>query len=380
MSLSNQSHLFDIESQKIYLNSAAYTPLLNAVVDAGQESVKLKARPYHIVPKIHFFDQVDEVRSLICQLINAEDKDTIAMIPAASYGMAIVAANLHRWPNIGQKKKIYIIDQEFPNDVYAFERVCESLHLDIITLPQADHYNQVVIDNLDEEVAMIVIPHVHWITGYKFDLPTIAAQCRKMGIMLVIDGTQSIGALPFDVQDIKPDALICATYKWLLGPYGQAFAYLSKFFHDGIPLEESWINRVESDNFAALLSYQKEYRPMAQRYNVGEYSQFIQIPMLKVALQQILEWKVANIQQYCHHISEDVLVGLMSSGIALASEIDRVNHLFSLKFQDENTASQLYTRLSKESIFVSLRANCIRVSPHVFNSREDIEKLGEVVK
>jgi selenocysteine lyase/cysteine desulfurase len=379
MQILNQSSAFNLEKEKTYLNCAAYSPLLNSVVEEGYKSVQLKSRPYQIVPSVHFFDQVNEVRTLLSLLINENDANSIAMIPSASYGMAIVAANLHRWPKIEEKKKIFIIDEEFPNDVYAFQRVALDLQIDVVTLKYTERYNEYILEQLNEDIAMIVLPHVHWITGYKFDLQAIGQKCRANGIMMVIDGTQSIGAVPFNVQEIQPDALICATYKWLLGPYGQGFVYLSPFFDEGIPVEESWINRVESDNFAGLLAYKTEYRPKAQRYNVGEYSQFIQIPMLKVALQQILQWGVENIQQYCYSITEEVIQKLMESGISLASEKERVNHLFSLKFIEEDVAKKVYHTLQQEEVYVSLRGKCIRVSPYVYNTKSDLEKLASVV-
>jgi selenocysteine lyase/cysteine desulfurase len=379
MQILNQSSAFNLEKEKTYLNCAAYSPLLNSVVEEGYKSVQLKSRPYQIVPSVHFFDQVNEVRTLLSLLINENDANSIAMIPSASYGMAIVAANLHRWPKIEEKKKIFIIDEEFPNDVYAFQRVALDLQIDVVTLKYTERYNEYILEQLNEDIAMIVLPHVHWITGYKFDLQAIGQKCRANGIMMVIDGTQSIGAVPFNVQEIQPDALICATYKWLLGPYGQGFVYLSPFFDEGIPVEESWINRVESDNFAGLLAYKTEYRPKAQRYNVGEYSQFIQIPMLKVALQQILQWGVEHIQQYCYSITEEVIQKLMESGISLASEKERVNHLFSLKFIEEDVAKKVYHALQQEEVYVSLRGKCIRVSPYVYNTKSDLKKLASVV-
>jgi selenocysteine lyase/cysteine desulfurase len=379
MQILNQSSAFNLEKEKTYLNCAAYSPLLNSVVEEGYKSVQLKSRPYQIVPSVHFFDQVNEVRTLLSLLINENDANSIAMIPSASYGMAIVAANLHRWPKIEEKKKIFIIDEEFPNDVYAFQRVALDLQIDVVTLKYTERYNEYILEQLNEDIAMIVLPHVHWITGYKFDLQAIGQKCRANGIMMVIDGTQSIGAVPFNVQEIQPDALICATYKWLLGPYGQGFVYLSPFFDEGIPVEESWINRVESDNFAGLLAYKTEYRPKAQRYNVGEYSQFIQIPMLKVALQQILQWGVEHIQQYCYSITEEVIQKLMESGISLASEKERVNHLFSLKFTKDDVAKKVYHALQQEEVYVSLRGKCIRVSPYVYNTKSDLKKLASVV-
>jgi hypothetical protein len=111
----------------------------------------------------------------------------------------------------------------------------------------------------------------------------------------VVDGTQSVGALPIDVQKYRIDALVCGGYKWLMGPYSLGVAYLSEYFDDGIPLEESWMNRRGSDDFQRLVAYEPQYRPGAARYDVGEHSNFILLPMLTAALRQILAWEPAQI-------------------------------------------------------------------------------------
>ena len=115
---------------------------------------------------------------------------------------------------------------------------------------------------------------MHWTDGTRFDLAAIGARAREVGAALVVDGTQSVGALPFDVQQLRPDALVCATYKWLMGPYSLGFAYLGPRFDDGEPLEETWIGRRGSENFKELVDYQDDYQPGALRYDVGERSNF----------------------------------------------------------------------------------------------------------
>ena len=105
--------------------------------------------------------------------------------------------------------------------------------------------------------------HIHWADGTLFDLKAIRQRTRDVGALLIIDGTQSIGALPFDIQEIQPDALICAGYKWLMGPYSLGLAYLGEFFDEGIPIEENWKNRHNSHHFARLVNYEDKYQPHA---------------------------------------------------------------------------------------------------------------------
>jgi selenocysteine lyase/cysteine desulfurase len=143
-----------------------------------------------------------------------------------------------------------------------------------------------------------------WCIGVVFDLEVIGEKCREHGALLIVDGTQAVGALPFDVQVIRPDAVIVASYKWLFGPYSTGFGYFGPFFDEGVPIEESWMNRVGSDNFKDLCNLQSQYRPKAQRYNMGEFSQFIQGAMALAAMEQLLQWGVPAIRDYAAEISE----------------------------------------------------------------------------
>ena len=103
--------------------------------------------------------------------------------------------------------------------------------------------------------------------GTKFDLKKIGEKCKNNNTFFIVDGTQSVGALSIDVKEIKPDALICAGYKWLFGPYSMALGYYSSKFNDGIPIEESWMNRTNAQDFSNLTEYDSKYKPMAGRSN-----------------------------------------------------------------------------------------------------------------
>ena len=96
-------------------------------------------------------------------------------------------------------------------------------------------WNQAILDSIDEKTALIALPELHWADGTRFDLKNISKKGHSYGARLIIDGTQSIGASPFDVMDIRPDALICAGYKWLTGPYSLGLAYFGPIFDNGTP-------------------------------------------------------------------------------------------------------------------------------------------------
>ena len=119
-------------------------------------------------------------------------------------------------------------------------------------------WNERLLDAIDSRTAIVALGHVHWTDGTKFELVAAGARAREVGAALVVDGTQSVGAMPFDVAAIQPDVLVCATYKWLMGPYSLGFAYLAPRFDEGEPLEETWIGRAGSDNFKDLVRYRDD--------------------------------------------------------------------------------------------------------------------------
>ena len=382
MSLSCQKHLFSLDPGVHYLNGAAYAPSLRASAEKGVEGIRLKAEtPFAITPR-HHFDTADRIRILFSELTGAGDPERIALIPAVSYGMAVVAQNLHRLPGLPAKKHIVLIGEEFPNNVYTFERAASTLGLTIKTVGKSQAvegrgaaWNEDLLQAIDGETALVVAPNVHWIYGTIFDLEAIGRRCRECGALLAVDATQSVGVMPFDVQAVQPDALLCAGYKWLLGPYGSSVAYFGAFFDGGVPVEENWMNRVESDQFARLTRYERTYRPKAQRYNAGEYSQFIQLPMLEVALRQLLDWGAGNIQTYCRHLMETAIPQWQAMGCLLEDASHRAAHLFGLGLPEGFDTAGLTAGLAERRIYVSLRGGAVRVSPNVYNDETDVQAL-----
>ena len=195
--------------------------------------------------------------------------------------------------------------------------------------------------------------NIHWANGTLFNLKAIREKTKRHNALLIIDGSQSVGALPFSVKELQPDALICAGYKWLFGPYGCGYAYYSSFFDNGSPIEENWANRLNSENFAGLTSYQSKYKPLANRYSVGESGSFIYVKMQIEALKQVIEWTPEAIQDYCRNISADAILNLQSFGCIIEEPKNRTHHLFGVKLPDNSNIELLKSEFIKRNVFVS---------------------------
>ncbi len=359
------------------------SPLMKSVEEAGYEGVRKKTRPYNITNK-EFFDDVEILRGVFAELVNAPIAQQIAIIPSVSYGMAAVARNF----TTERGQNIVMAEAQFPSNVYPwlqFERE-KGVEMRFVSYPEATNgmsrgvlWNQHILEAIDENTCLVALSHTHWANGTRFDLKKIGERAREVGALFVIDGTQSVGALPFDVQEIKPDALICGGYKWLMGPYQLSYAYFNEKFATGSPVEESWISRQDSEDFSGLVNYKDAYQPHSMRYDVGERSNFITVPMGIAALKQLLAWGSEHIQDYCHSLTADIVPLWREKGFWVEEDALRGKHLFGVQLPPQLSEEKLQQALKARKISVSVRGGFVRISPNVYNDAADISALTEVL-
>ncbi|MBX2969049.1 MAG: aminotransferase class V-fold PLP-dependent enzyme [Cyclobacteriaceae bacterium] len=375
--LTSKRAKFTLPPQLTYLNCAYMSPLLKSVEKVGVSAVRKKRNPVNITQQ-DFFTETELLRIEYAKLINAPDPKRIVIIPSVSYGMANVVRNL----DIKKGQHVIVATEQFPSNVYPWQRLCEEAGAQVITIAPPDdytnrgkHWNEKILESINVNTKAVAIGHVHWADGTRFDLEAIRKRTNEVGALLIIDGTQSVGAMPFDLQRIQPDALICAGYKWLLGPYSIGLAYYGPNFDNGKPVEENWINRLNSEDFAGLVNYQNQYQPGALRYEVGEHSNFILVPMLLKAIQQLNNWGAERIQEYCRHTGQPVLQKLAEKGFIIEDELWRSSHLFGIRLPGNVNLDDVKKSLLKNKVYVSFRGNAIRVAPNVYNTQQDFDKL-----
>ena len=376
--LESKKAQFQLPENITYLNCAYMGPLTREVEQAGIRGLTMKRVPTRFTHQ-EFFEDADEVRKLYLPIINASDPQRVVIIPSVSYGMAIVARNTP----IKAGQEVLTLHEQFPSNMYAWKELAneKGATVRVVDAPKGTanrgaRWNESILEAITEKTALVALGHIHWADGTLINLEAIREKTRKVGAKLVIDGTQSVGALPFDVQKIQPDALVCAAYKWLMGPYAIGLAYLGEAYDNGKPLEENWINRLHSEDFTNLVNYQDEYQPKALRYEMGERSNFIGLPMLIQALKHINEWQVDRIQDYCYRISQSAVQQLQNEGFWIEEDNFRAKHLFGIRLPDAKDMNQVKKALERENIKVSVRGNAIRVSPHLYNDEADMLKLA----
>lgn len=360
---------FDIPAGVTYLNCANMAPRLKSVSVAGHGAVDTLAAPWSVAAGDWFAGSA-ALKRLFAGLIGASEHSA-ALVPSVSYAIAIAARNipLHDGDNI------VLVDREYPSNYYSWARAARrsGAEIHIATAQPGTSITQAVLALIDRDTAVVAVPNCRWTDGAFADVARIGEAARKHGAALVIDASQSLGAYPLDVAECRPDFVASVGYKWLLGPYGLGYLYVDERWHaDGVPLEESWLHRAGSENFAALADYTEAYQPGAGRYNQGESPQFYLQPMAIAALTQVSQWRPARIQQWLREWTDALCERAGRIGFSFPAE--RVGHMVGLR-SVHGLPAGLVEKLRDDGVHVAVRGDSIRVSPHLHNTEADLGRL-----
>lgn len=357
-----------------YLNCAYMSPLSRATVTAGELGLRGKQHPWTITPP-DFFSGTAELRTLAARLIGVQSDD-VALVPSVSYGIAVAAANLP----LARGQQVLVLAEAFPSMVYAWREAAHAAGAEVVTVPRPadDDWTSAVLEHLTDRTAVAALPQCHWTDGGLLDLAAIGGRLRAHGGALVVDATQSLGAMPLDVGTIRPDFLIAAGYKWLLGPYSLGYLYAAPHRQRGRPLEHNWIGRDGSEDFAGLTRYRDTFQAGAKRYDVGEPSNFILVPMAIAALTELHEWGVPAIHEAIAALTELIAAGAEPLGLTAVPRDRRAGHYLGLR-SPVPLPPGVVERLAAERVYVSVRGSALRITPHLYNNADDVARLLTVL-
>jgi len=371
----NQRHLFELPPDYAYLNCAYTAPLLKAAAAAGMRAIEAKRTPW-MIKSDDFFSTVENLRRLFAQLVGCSPND-VAVVPAASYGIALSARNLP----LEAGQSIVVSQDQFPSNVYSWMNLAAANNAKVVTVPRpADNdWTSAILESIGSDTAIVASANNHWTDGTTVDLVRVGEMCRSVGAALVVDGAQSLGAAPFSVSEIKPDFLASISHKWLLGPYSMGFCYVDPKWQNGTALEENWLNRAGSEDFSRLVDYQEGYQPGARRYDMGEVSNFILSPIAAAALEQILEWSVDEIAATLRAKTDAIAARAEEMGLLVAKPEFRAPHMIGVT-KPGGFSGELAGILAAEKVYVSVRGESVRVAPHLYNTDDEVDRLFAALK
>ena len=365
-----QRSLFSIPSDVVYLNTAYMSPLMNSVVDAINYGAKLKASPWDLTIN-DFFENSESARTLFANLVNVNSKN-IALVPSASYGLETAAKNL----KVGSGRSVVMLENQFPSHVYPWQRLVNETGGKLIKVKEKRDRNltELVLEFINEQCAIVAVPNVLWTNGLMLDLISISQRCKEVGAALVLDLTQSVGAVNTDLGQIDPDFAVVAAYKWMMSPYSTGYLYVSEKHWDGEPLEGNWISRRDGKNFSNLINYTDHYEDGAVRFDMGERANFALLPGSIEALKQLHKWDVKKIEKTLRQNNSIFSDQLRSLGFVIPSDAERGPHFIGAKLP-ENSPKDLLEILAENKIYVSERGGVLRITPNVWNNPEDYQKF-----
>ncbi len=374
MNAVSASRLFEIPDGITYLNVSNLSPQLKSVTAAGLEAVRRKSAPWTMTSE-NWFTSAEELRSLVGQLLGT-GADSVALIPAVSYGLAIAAANVP----IRQGDSIVLLDQDFPSNVYTWRDAGRKHGADVVTVQRdPTGWTEPLLRAITPRTAVVCVPPCHFLDGSMVDLVSVSQRAREVEAALIVDATQALGATPIDLAAIQPDFLVSVGFKWLLGPYGQSYLYASpKWQNSGVPIEQTWASRCNSDDFARLIDYRDDLRPGARRFDAGAFTQFLHTPMCAAALRQVLEWGVASIAASLAPLIDEVAQRAEAAGYEVPSTAQRSRHMIGIRFRD-GLPPGLAAALAAADVHVSIRGDSLRVAPYLYNDLSDIERLFAII-
>ena len=372
--LAEQRSLFEIPDGVCYLNCAYISPLLRSTAQAGKQGMARKLRPWEIRPP-DFFSTAGKIRSTAASLFGST-ADDIAIVPSASYGLAAAARNLP----VTKDQNILVLAEQYPSNYYVWEALARKsgATLRSVARPADGDWTREILESLDNQTAIAALPHCHWSDGTLVDLVQIRQHLDETGGALVVDLTQSLGAMTFDIGLIRPDFAVAAAYKWLLGPYATGLLYVDPRHHDGEPLEMPIFSRKNAVEFSDI-RYRDDFEPGACRFDVGEVANFALLPALHDALLQILEWQVPRIQASLGRRTAVISAEARALGLDVVDPARRAPHFLGIRFPDGLPAG-LTEHLRDQQIYVSVRGEALRVTPYLYNTENDLERFNQALR
>jgi selenocysteine lyase/cysteine desulfurase len=250
--------------------------------------------------------------------------------------------------------------------------------LEIVPRPADFDWTAAVLARIGDDTGIAALPNCHWTDGSMLDLEAIGAACRARGIPLVVDATQTAGALPTDVKRIRPDYLVASGYKWLLCPDSMGFTYVAPERQDGAPIERNYAAYAGNPPMEMAVGYGTEYADGARRFDMGAADSMIHVPMSVPALEKLNDWGQEEISGYLRPIVERIAAEATARGMTVPPQGRRAPHFIGLR-RSEPFPPGLIATLAARGAHVALRGGAIRVSPYLYNTEADVERFFAIL-
>ncbi len=364
-----------LRGDRVYLNHASTGPLPVRALRALSEWSAMRGEPWRISDDMEF-GIMHRARELAGRMIGATT-DEIALTTNTSHGINIAARCLP----LAAGDVVLSSDREFPANVYPWMALArEGVRFEQIPCaPGGVPDEQAVLDALDRpRVKVLTLSWVSFATGYAFDLARIGEACHARDIYFVVDGIQGVGVRPLDVHSCHIDILACGGQKWLLAPWGTGFVYVRGELGRRLePREVGWLAVRGSYDFNRLVAYDLSWYEDARRFEVGTLP-YQDLAAFCESLELLLEVGVARISTHVGALIDLMIARLGDAEATLITPVEPARRAGILTVR-VNTPERVSERLARAGIICTLREGAIRLSPHLYSTRDDLERAMAVL-
>jgi selenocysteine lyase/cysteine desulfurase len=356
----------------VYLNNASTGPLPERTRLALEEFNRRRAEPSRL-PDRDVFAMLDHSRALVGELIGAEPEE-IALSVNTGFGLSLAARALPLKPG----EIVLGSDREFPANVYPWMRLREGgiTFERIPTTPEGWPDEARLLERLkDPRVRVLAISWVQFSNGYMVDLARLSEATRAADVFFVVDAIQGVGQVPLNLRRTPVDVLACGGQKWLLSPWGSGFTYVRRELITRLsPAVTGWMAFEGTDDFSRLTRYDDRLRGDARRFELVTlpYQEFAG---MNVSLELLRSIGVDRIRDHLRGLHRPILEWADRAGAPVTSPAD--GHGSGILCIAPPAVDQVFRRLKAARIICSLREGMIRLSPHFYNSTEDMERVVE---
>lgn len=369
--------LFQLNPDGIYFNAAYMTPMPITAAQAGVDAIARRTSEVAGIAPGDFFEASEKLRANVASLWGTLPRN-VALVPSVSYGVETAVKNIRLNPGA----EILVPAEDFPSNIYPWREAARASGARVETVPRPTDANwtRAFLERMQASTAVVSVPLSDWADGTKFDLRPLATRCREIGARFLVDVSQSFGAVPFAIGEFEPDFLFSVGYKWQLGPYGLSYLFASDRWLDGQPIENNWLNRKGSEDFSRLIEYRDDFQEGARRFDSGERSQFQLTPMALESTRLLREITIPAIFSHVNPLVMELHERLIGLGFHLPPAERLAGHMLGARHRNWPDMAPLVRKLKERGVFVSARGAALRISPHLYNDRTDVERFIHLVR
>ena len=366
---------FGLDPKAIWLNTAHQGAIPKVAALAAGQAIEWKLEPSRLTGA-RFAEVPERVRHAAASWIGADPAD-VFLTNGASLGLHQIANGVPLAPN----DDVLLMRGDFPSNVLPW-LAHESRNVSVRRLRPAGHVLEVeeIAAAIRPETRLVCLSWVHSFTGWTLEIDEIGQLCRSAGVRFVVNVTQGLGARPFDVKRVPVDAIVCAGWKWLCGPYGVGFGWLRPEFRSELrPTQRYWLSQQTAADLGADRDpADEDPADSIRRFDLFGTANFFNFHPWGAALEYLLEKGPPAIETHDRRLVRRLLDGLPGTYRAISPEArERQSTLVFLSHKEKSRNETIYSNLGNAGIHVSFRRGAIRVAPHLYNDEAQIDRLLE---